>query len=120
MSQKNENKPNNSWFRSREETNVKTKFGETMTSDWGDDETDKESAERLSKLFKQLDQNGNGRIDVHELTIALKGSGISQQYAEVDWLIDCSFHKNLKRTFCFFFCHFSPDHVEIYERIRYE
>lgn len=46
-------------------------------------ESDLESEERLGQIFKQLDRNGNGRIDIQELTGALKGSGMPHQYAEV-------------------------------------
>lgn len=46
-------------------------------------ESDLESEERLGQIFKQLDRNGNGRIDIQELTGALKGSGMPAQYAEV-------------------------------------
>lgn len=46
-------------------------------------ETDLESAERLESIFRLLDRNGNGRIDIQELTGALKGSGMPHQYAEV-------------------------------------
>lgn len=46
-------------------------------------ETDAQIEERLAHIFKHLDQNGNGRIDIQELTIALKDFGLSHQYAEV-------------------------------------
>lgn len=39
--------------------------------------------ERLEKLFNNLDRDGNGRIDVHDLSAALKDHGLSHQYAEV-------------------------------------
>lgn len=39
--------------------------------------------ERLEELFNQLDRDGNGRIDVHDLSAALKDHGLSHQYAEV-------------------------------------
>ncbi|GAB0101028.1 calcium-binding mitochondrial carrier protein SCaMC-1-like [Sergentomyia squamirostris] len=38
--------------------------------------------ERLEKLFKSLDKDGNGKIDIHDLSEALKDSGLSRQYAE--------------------------------------
>lgn len=47
-------------------------------------ESDYEIEERLGQIFKQLDRNGNGRIDIQELTTALKDSGVSHQYAEVN------------------------------------
>lgn len=47
-------------------------------------ESDKETEERLAAIFKQLDRNGTGRIDIQDLTVALKDlSGMSRQYAEV-------------------------------------
>lgn len=46
-------------------------------------ETELESEERLAEIFKSLDRDGNGRIDIQELTGALKGSGMPHQYAEV-------------------------------------
>lgn len=49
-------------------------------------ESDLESEERLAQIFKRLDGNGNGRIDIQELTGALKGSGMPHQYAEVSQL----------------------------------
>lgn len=39
--------------------------------------------ERLEKLFKTLDRDGNGRIDIADLSAALKDVGLSHQYAEV-------------------------------------
>ena len=39
--------------------------------------------ERLEKLFNHLDRDGNGRIDIHDLSAALKEIGISSKYAEV-------------------------------------
>lgn len=46
-------------------------------------ETELESEERLAEIFKNLDRDGNGRIDIQELTSSLKGSGMPHQYAEV-------------------------------------
>lgn len=77
MSRKDENKSNNPWYRISEAN--KSKLDETVQSN----ETEMESEERLANIFKRLDRNGNGRIDIQELTTALKGFGISQQYAEV-------------------------------------
>lgn len=46
-----------------------------------------EDEERLGKLFTNLDKNGNGRIDIHDLSEALKEHGgdgvIHHHYAEV-------------------------------------
>lgn len=39
--------------------------------------------ERLEKLFKTLDIDGNGRIDVRDLTQSLHESGVHQGYAKV-------------------------------------
>lgn len=47
------------------------------------EESELESEERLGLIFKRLDRNGNGRIDIQELTSALKRSGMPHQYAEV-------------------------------------
>ncbi|XP_055611108.1 calcium-binding mitochondrial carrier protein SCaMC-2 isoform X4 [Uranotaenia lowii] len=38
--------------------------------------------ERLEKIFNKLDRDGNGRIDIHDLSEALKEFGLSHQYAE--------------------------------------
>lgn len=46
-------------------------------------QSDLEDEQRLAKIFKQLDRNGSGRIDMQDLTAALKGFGMSAQYAEV-------------------------------------
>lgn len=39
--------------------------------------------ERLEKLFKELDRDGNGRIDIHDLSESLKENGLCHTYAEV-------------------------------------
>ncbi|KAG8231093.1 hypothetical protein J437_LFUL011061 [Ladona fulva] len=41
-----------------------------------------EEEERLGKLFKQLDIDGNGRIDIHDLSVALKEFGVHHGYAK--------------------------------------
>ncbi|XP_065359412.1 calcium-binding mitochondrial carrier protein SCaMC-2 isoform X1 [Calliphora vicina] len=41
-----------------------------------------EDEERLENLFNQLDRDGNGRIDVHDLSEALREFGLSSVYAE--------------------------------------
>lgn len=43
--------------------------------------------ERLEALFKKLDRDGNGRIDIHELSNVLKDSGVHHTYAQVS--LDC-------------------------------
>ncbi|XP_037899016.1 calcium-binding mitochondrial carrier protein SCaMC-3 isoform X3 [Glossina fuscipes] len=45
-------------------------------------ELPQEDEERLEKLFKQLDRDGNGRIDIHDLSEALREFGLSSVYAE--------------------------------------
>lgn len=42
-----------------------------------------EDEERLGKLFNALDRDGNGRIDIHDLSEALREFGLSSVYAEV-------------------------------------
>lgn len=39
--------------------------------------------QRLSKIFQELDLDGNGRIDVHDLSKALHKVGVHKRYAEV-------------------------------------
>lgn len=39
--------------------------------------------ERLGKIFKELDRDGNGRIDIHDLSESLKENGLCHTYAEV-------------------------------------
>lgn len=45
-----------------------------------------EEEERLDKLFKQLDINGDGRIDIYDLTEAFEKLGLSHYHyhAEVN------------------------------------
>ncbi|XP_066251116.1 calcium-binding mitochondrial carrier protein SCaMC-2 [Euwallacea similis] len=45
-------------------------------------ELPQENEERLERLFIKLDKNGNGRIDIHDLSAALREQGVSQKYAE--------------------------------------
>ncbi|XP_067646768.1 mitochondrial adenyl nucleotide antiporter SLC25A24-B isoform X2 [Eurosta solidaginis] len=45
-------------------------------------ELPQEDEERLEKLFKRLDRDGNGRIDIHDLSEALREFGLSSVYAE--------------------------------------
>lgn len=47
------------------------------------DEQQKTDEERLEKIFNNLDRSGNGRIDIQDLSAALKASGMSDKYAEV-------------------------------------
>ena len=39
--------------------------------------------ERIEKLFKQLDVNNDGRLDVHEISRRLEQQGIDPNIAEV-------------------------------------
>lgn len=41
-----------------------------------------EDEERLEKLFKTLDLDGNGKIDIHDLSVALKEFGVHHRYAQ--------------------------------------
>lgn len=43
--------------------------------------------ERLEALFKDLDRDGNGRIDIQDLSNSLKDSGVHHTYAKVGVLI---------------------------------
>ncbi|CAH1966306.1 unnamed protein product [Acanthoscelides obtectus] len=45
-------------------------------------ELPQEDEERLEKLFSLLDKNGNGRIDIHDLSAALREHGVHHGYAE--------------------------------------
>lgn len=57
-------------------------------------ETELEIEERLANIFNRLDRSGNGRIDIQDLISALKGVGMSQQYAEVS-VIQINTHKRI-------------------------
>lgn len=52
------------------------------------EETEFETVKRLESIFQRLDRSGNGRIDIQDLSVALKDIGLSRQYAEVL----CIFH----------------------------
>lgn len=47
------------------------------------EETELESVQRLETIFNRLDRSGNGRIDIQDLSTALKDFGMSLHYAEV-------------------------------------
>lgn len=49
------------------------------------EEIPKEDEERLENLFSKLDIDGNGKIDIHDLSAALKelAPHINRSYAEV-------------------------------------
>lgn len=42
-----------------------------------------EDEERIEKLFQSLDLDGNGIIDIHDLSVKLKGEGVSPVYVKV-------------------------------------
>ncbi|KAI8431127.1 hypothetical protein MSG28_001177, partial [Choristoneura fumiferana] len=48
------------------------------------EELPKEDEERLEKVFAKLDNDGNGKIDIHDLSVALKelAPHINRSYAE--------------------------------------
>lgn len=46
-------------------------------------ELPQEDEERLENLFKSLDVDGNGKIDIHDLSVALREFGVNQAYAKV-------------------------------------
>jgi solute carrier family 25 phosphate transporter 23/24/25/41 len=46
-------------------------------------ELPQEDEERLENLFKSLDVDGNGKIDIHDLSLALREFGVNQSYAKV-------------------------------------
>jgi hypothetical protein len=46
-------------------------------------ELPQEDEERLENLFKSLDVDGNGKIDIRDLSVALRESGVNQTYAKV-------------------------------------
>lgn len=43
--------------------------------------------ERYAALFRALDKDGNGRIDIFDLSEAIKEFGLSDHYAEVHVLL---------------------------------
>lgn len=45
--------------------------------------TNAEDDKRLEEVFRKLDKNSDGKIDIHDLAGALKDSGLSEQYAQV-------------------------------------
>lgn len=46
-------------------------------------ELPQEDEERLEKIFNSLDLDGNGKIDIHDLSLALKDFGVHHSYAQV-------------------------------------
>lgn len=47
------------------------------------EESELETVQRLESIFKRLDRNGTGRIDIQDLSVALKDFDVSHKYAEV-------------------------------------
>lgn len=76
MSSKSEDKSNGFGFSAGNQT-------DEQSSNLNPVETDLEIEQRLGSIFERLDRNGNGRINIQDLTCALKGVGMSTQYAEV-------------------------------------
>ena len=76
MSSKSEDKPNGFEFSAGNQN-------DNQSSNSNPVETDLEIEQRLGSIFERLDRNGNGRINIQDLTCALKGVGMSTQYAEV-------------------------------------
>ena len=72
-------------------TGHKTIFGLFKGVNDQDNDAKQADEDRWAKIFSQLDRNGNGRIDVHDLSAALKDFGMSHQYAEV-----IRFHQSVK------------------------
>lgn len=46
------------------------------------DELPSEDEERLGNIFKSLDVDGNGKIDIHDLSVALQEFGLHHKYAQ--------------------------------------
>lgn len=46
-------------------------------------ELPQEDEERLEKIFNNLDLDRDGKIDIHDLSVALKDFGVSQRDAQV-------------------------------------
>lgn len=81
------NKSNKFWFGGQNTNNNATNSGQSIPDENKNttltDESDAETDERLAAIFNRLDRNNIGRIDVQDLTAALKDFGMSKQYAEV-------------------------------------
>lgn len=69
------------------------------------EETEFETVQRLESIFKRLDRSGNGRIDIQDLSAALKDLGMSLQYAEVillsNYILYVIWLCNLRFIFCY-------------------
>lgn len=47
------------------------------------EELPQEDEERLESLFDAIDRDNNGKIDIKDLTVALREFGLHHHYAEV-------------------------------------
>lgn len=56
-----------------------------------------EDEERLGKIFNNLDLDGNGKIDIHDLSVALKEFGVSHGDAQVIYDLIESLNRRLLR-----------------------
>lgn len=56
-----------------------------------------EDEARLEKMFQELDLDGNGKVDVHDLSKALHKAGVHEKYAQVR----INFHLVLKNIYLF-------------------
>lgn len=73
------------------------------------EETEFETVQRLENIFKRLDRSGNGRIDIQDLSVALKDFEVSLHYAEVIFAAHFSF---------VYFSYSFRSFIEIPKRIR--
>lgn len=54
-------------------------------------EDENETSARYNELFKKLDKGGDGRIDIKDLTAALKELGMCESYAAVSFTTETKF-----------------------------
>lgn len=59
-----------------------------------------EDEARLESLFKKLDSNSDGKIDIHDLAASLKELGLSEQYAEVSRCMEKSIANRIFPLVC--------------------
>lgn len=57
-------------------------------------ESENETSARYAELFKKLDKGGDGRIDIKDLTAALKELGMCESYAAVSFMTKMDLHSN--------------------------
>lgn len=58
-------------------------------------ESENETSARYTELFKKLDKGGDGRIDIKDLTAALKDLGMCESYAAVSRTTEINLHSNV-------------------------